>query len=201
VTFSPGLHPDRDERLKFGRASGGAVNYYQIPGVSAGTVVNTKNYAQNTDYYVPFILTTPIVFDQVAMEVTVSPGGSNQARMGIYVADFSMQPLGAPIIDSGNIDVSTTGVKTFTPTTPVLLGRGRYLTVLNQNGAGNMTLTVIGSTAPAVVLNTMGASGLINRMSVARTYAAFPTPGTAWTAVSNLGTVGFQHPIVFRVTA
>lgn len=201
MSTAPFLAPGRDRRFVLGRAKGGGTTHYSLPGIAAGVQTTTRSYTLNNDYYSAFVTLTPIVFDQAATEVTASPGGSNQMRIGLYAADPDLQPLGAPLMDSGDIDVSSTGIKTYTPSTPVYLPPGSYLTILNHNGSGTLTCQITGSTAPLSLVSTLGASPIIDRMSVARTYAAFPTPGTAWTSVSNISTRGFSHPIVFRITA
>ena len=50
--------------------------------------------------------------------------------------------------------------------------------------------TIISSTP--IVAASLGASALVQRLTVAQTFGAFPNPGTAWTTTS-AGTGGLQH--------
>lgn len=151
-------------------------------------------FTHNRDYYEPFSTPVPIVIDQLAAEVTT--GAAGNIRIGIYRSDRDFQPLGAPLADSGDLSAAAGAVKTYTPGTPITLQAGRYLGVLN------LSVAAIGMRTyrcnPAATLSTMGANP-INLLHVARTYAAFPTPGTLWdtTDASVNGTM--QHTIVYRV--
>src|SRR5262249_36107541 len=170
-------------------------NRYIIPGFCA-VGSNTYTSAANTDQYVPFVCLAPVIVDQMASEVT-SIGGTN-FRIGTYAADQTWQPVGAPLADSGNLAAGSTGVKTYTPGTPFLLRRGRYLSVLNSDGTPILRCYT-GSTIDGGGLETsLGANAYFDNMSVGRTYAAFPTPGTAWTTLTNLVNSGHRHLIVYR---
>jgi hypothetical protein len=167
-----------------------------LPGIVCDSV-STFAVTANGDYYSPIHVATPIMVDQLQAEVTVALG--TNFRIGLYAADTGWQPVGAPLADSGNLDASTTGVRTYTPSSPLLLNRGRYVTVLNaDNGPtfravlghppGNLMATILGSGPYAVFLR------------AARTYGAFPTPGTAWATVTT-GSTGHRYYVVFRVLA
>ena len=200
---SPFLAPDRDGAFKPGRIkAGGGTIYYTLPGATASGASTTGGVTDGhgTDYYTPFFCDAPIVVDQMAFEVTTLSSGKNM-RVGIYRADTDLQPTGAPLADSGDISVGTTGVKTYTPGTPLLLPRGRYLTVHN-NDDNTATLLVrayffgyCGSGLPTTL-----AASYIQRLTVARTYAAFPTPGTPWTTVASGTTAGFNAAVLLRVS-
>jgi hypothetical protein len=196
---APFLAPERDSAFKLGRAKAGGTPRYTLPGfLSASTSTVVLNADQ--DRYCPAFVQSSVVIDQLAIEVTTNTAST--VRVGVYAADTDLQPVGAPIIDSGTIDCSTTGVKTYTPGTPVLLPRGRYLSVLNSS-ATPPTLRMwrghlLGMPS---LLSVLGASPYGELWAVTRTYAAFPTPGTAWTADNGVsGTTGVASVVVWRVS-
>lgn len=187
---APFLAPERDEAFKDGRPKSVA-SFYSLPGVSVSTV-NTISPNTGSDYYYPYWVRTPIIVDQLALEVTSTSAGN--VRVGLYVADADLQPIGAPLADSGDISTATTGEKTYTPSTPIYLRRGRYLGVLNcsatpifrcfRGGGGLRT--------------GLGVSPIVSEIYVSRAYAAFPTPGTAWNTTTG-NAVGFNYVPVLRV--
>jgi hypothetical protein len=192
---APFLAGDRDDTLAVGRPKGGGVTYYTIPGV--GGTGGSLTIAADTDYYAPFMIMTPTVIDQLACDVTAVSSGTN-ARMGLYRADRNWQPTGAPLVDSGTVDISTTGTKTYTPGTPVHLSRGRYLTVFNSD-TGNPSMTTT-RTHDYQGVSTTISNGLTVAWRVSRAHAAFPTPGTPWDTVT-ASIVGFHQVVHFRVLA
>jgi hypothetical protein len=102
------------------------------------------------------------------------------------------------LVDSGNISTSATGVKTYTPGTPLYLARGRYLTAFNNDtGSVNWRFFVGGSVGMDPVL---GAGPYLAALRVTRAYAAFPSPGTAWDTVIG-ETLGMRQYVVLRITA
>jgi hypothetical protein len=196
---APFLAPERDQSFKLGRAKAGGTPRFSLPGfLSTGTATLILNADQ--DRYCPAFFQTPAVVDQLAIEVTTNTAST--VRIGIYAADTDLQPIGAPIMDSGTIDCSTTGVKTYTPGTPVYIPRGRYLSVLNSSATPPSVRMwrghLVGSSSLLVAL---GASPYGEQWSVARTYAAFPTPGTAWTADTGVtGSSGVAAIVVWRIS-
>lgn len=196
---APFLAPERDNAFKRGRAKGGATTYYSIPGVIC-TATSTTSIGPLTDVdlYAPFFADTPIVIDQAALEVTTLEAAKN-LRAGIYAADTDWQPVGAPLLDSGNISTATTGVKTYTPGTPLLLPRGRYLEVFNTSMTTGSYRVWNGSFLGANLRTALGATSFTSVFSVTRAFAAFPTPGTAWDTTSG-SNVNTEYPILLRVS-
>lgn len=195
--IAPGLAPERDWSLKTGRPrSSGGTTYYTVPGVMFGSAGQLLTLLANTDYYATFFVSTPIVVDQLAFEVTSLAAGSN-ARIGLYPSDDDFQPAAnaAPITDSGDISVASTGLKTFTPGTPIFLHRGTYQTVLNSNGA-----PVVRAYSMSQTIDLTAGDLKVVRPHVARTYAAFPTPGTRWTAIASVANAG-NYPVWLRISA
>jgi len=193
---APFLAPERDNAFKRGRAKGAGVTYYMVPGISF-VATTTPAFIQHRDIYAPFFVDTPLVIDQAAIDVTVNQTGN--ARLGLYLADADWQPVGAPLLDSGDISTATTGVKTYTPGTPLYLPRGRYLSVVNTDAA---TPATVNGWRGAIVttVSTTAFGNCVFRLSVGRTYAAFPSPGTAWDTIAVAATVGIAHYVLYRVS-
>ena len=191
---APFLVPERDASSKIGRAKGGGTTYLTVPGNSISSIT-TLSHTLNTDWYSPFFTPTPLIIDQLVCEVTT--GASGNLRMGLYKADADWQPIGAPLADSGNIAI-TVAVKTYTPGTPLYLPRGRYLGVVNLDTTS--TLRAPRTDIVTLLTPSLGSSGAISSLSVGRTYAAFPTPGTAWTTTATGAAPGILTPIAYRVS-
>ena len=190
---APLLAPERDLRAKRGRPKRSGVTYYSIPGCgfqAGSTVVVTAG----RDAYEPFYADTPIVIDQLAFEVTTLAAGN--MRVGIYRADRDLQPIGAPLTDSGDISTNTTGVKTFTPGTPLFLGRGPYLGVSNCDVGPTLRTQRVVYLSEGI--DTTLGGNIVHRFEATRAYAAFPTPGAAWT-VAALATTSADARLFFRV--
>jgi hypothetical protein len=192
---APFLAPERDDAAKWGRGKSAGASFYTVPGQLFSVISSLTGWAADTDYYEPWFTPTPIVVDQLACEVTAA--GTN-IRIGLYRADADWQPIGAPLADSGSIEAGT-GVKTYTPGTPLYLPRGRYLAVGNLDNAATALRNFRG-TAPTTMLDSaLGATAFVIKTKVARAYAAFPTPGTPWDTVETSSTAG-SRVIVFRVS-
>jgi len=193
---APFLAPERDSAFKIGRAKKSGTTYYTIPGVGMSGALTAVAITINTDFYHPIFVQTPIIVDILAISVT-SAGASSNTRFGYYAANTDWQPVGAPLADSGDVSTGTTGVKTYTPGTPLFMPRGRYVSVINSDTA-QPTLTAHYGMLPNPLFDTTIDSGTVTEMTVGRTHAAFPTPGTAWTTVGT-GTQPIKYPVFFRV--
>lgn len=191
---SPILSPNRtDERVVQGRAERTAETYFVVPGAG---LVNTSTVVAvaDRDVYSPWMVSTPIVVDQLAFEVTALVAGN--ARVGFYRADRDWQPFGAPLADSGDISTGTTGVKTYTPSTPIVVRPGRYLSVINANVAPTIRIFRGGF---GVLDDGLAATGFLNEPWVTRSYAAFQTPGSPWDS-HTLSSNPVQHRVVYRLS-
>lgn len=182
---APFIAPERDEAVAMGSPKQGSTTYYSVPG-AAGLGVGTSSPGSGADAYSPMFVTSPIVVDQLACEVTTSAAGN--IRMGIYRADKAWQPIGPPLTDSGDISTGTTGVKTFTPGTPLYLQRGRWLQVVNCSASP--TLRILTGGFEGWIATTIGTNAGLGTFYATRAHAAFPTPGAAWTATDGVPTDG-----------
>lgn len=169
-----------------------------IPNTSF-TTGGTTALVINEDRYVPFRVDYPLTMSAWQVEVTAAPASNANIRIGVYLANTDMQPAAAtaPAYDSGAVAVASgfTGIKTATGLSVVLVP-GMYLAAINCDVV--MTLrTVVG---PSFIVNAaLGATPLVQRVSVARSFAAFPTPGQQWTAI-NAVAAGSQHFVVWQWT-
>src|SRR5215510_9525761 len=100
---------------KRGRPKTASTTFFTLPGVWFASLGALFGPSANNDYYNPIFADTSMVIDQLAMFVSTS--GAGNVRFGIYAADTNWQPVGAPLVDTGDVSVSSTGLKTFTPTT------------------------------------------------------------------------------------
>lgn len=194
--LAPGLILERDESVVEGEPElSGSTKYYVIPGqqiISASTI---SGVVGDSDWYTPFMVRSPVLVDQMAFEVTTA-GTATIYGIGTYRADRDWQPLGGPLLDSGNIDVELAGIKTFTPSTPVLLRPGRYLSVSNGNGTTTMRTFGHGRLIP--ISDSISSLPLVRTWRNGRSFGAFPTPGTAWNTVTTSST--FFSVIVYRLS-
>jgi len=175
---SPFVATSRDDSKAYGRPFiTGGTEPWNIPGVGVGGV-GTLAVVLNTDYYSPFFVDTPLVVTALGTEVTT--GASGNMRIGIYRANRHCQPVGAPLADSGNLDTTAAAVKTYTPGTPIYLQAGRYLTIHNQSANITLRIATVFGDVYNVLRDIIGTSSVLSARRLARTYAAFPTPGSEW---------------------
>lgn len=196
---APFLAPERDRSFKAGRPkSSGGTTYYTIPGVTISLTTAVINFfGAGTLYYSPFFVEAPLLVDRLAFQVDTADAVGN-VRVGIYTADTDLQPK-ALVVDSGSVSVATTGVKTYTPGSPVYLPRGRYLSVVQSDGT-TVTLRQFDAMGTQAIDTGMGGSNNIRRFSKTSTYGALPATGTAWD-VANASGAGASHWVFLRVSA
>lgn len=193
---APFLAPERDAAFKLGRLKDAGATYYALPGMVAQSVI-AGTRSVDTDFYGPLYVDSPLVVDQLAAEVSTSQASQN-FRMGLYAADDDLQPIAGPLVDSGDISTATTGVKTYTPSAPLYLPRGRYLTVFSTNASTAQWRGARGCMIIGAFNSVLGSGLLVQAISVGRTYAAFPTPGTPWT-VTATGTSVLPYVVFLRI--
>jgi hypothetical protein len=195
---SPFLAPERDRAQRPGRAkaSGGAAIYCTPGFMSDGNT--TFALTAGTDYYSPLYFASPMMVDTLAFEVTT--GVAFNARIGLYAADTDFQPVGAPLVDSGDISVAAGGIKTYTPGSPVYVPRGRVVSVINSSGTPTVREYRGNGIAGSMMDPVTGGLPWSTRWRVTRAYAAFPTPGTAWTTEDNGATAGTSSIVWVRIS-
>lgn len=182
--------------LKNGQAviSGGA-QQYGIPTRGAATAQSTSTLNVNEARYLPLYVEYPVTLKSQVFEVTTAPGANANVRIGLYLADGTLQPTGAPVYDSGNLAIASgfTGVKT-TAISSILINPGVYLMVINTD----TSLAVRTFLTPVTTFSSnLGANPFIQRFFVAQTFGAFPNPGTLWTGAQSGGS-GYQQCVAWQ---
>jgi len=168
-----------------------------IPGsVFSGTItgaISSINQMVYTPMWCPFAVT----LTELAFEVTTGPASDALFRVGIYEVDDNCQPVGAPVIDiETSVATGFTGVKN-TSISSVSLPVGMYVIATNTNVI--FSTRILLSPTPFIQESFSG-SPFVQRMTVTSTYGAMPTPGPAFTAITNAGTV-VNHRVLFRWTS
>lgn len=160
--------------------------YYSNHMISNG--ISNSAIVANTLHAWPLFLTKPISIDRLALMVNAT-GTATAARIGIYSNNPANNYPDALIIESGQMDVSTTGLKQ--ATVSATLQPGLYWLAYLANGTATMS-------GPNTGLQPypMGSSGLLNfggYYTVALAYAALPATftGSATVGVSQYTSVPF----------
>jgi hypothetical protein len=143
-------------------------------------------------YYVPFLLRVGSPVTSLAMNVTTAGAAGTTARIGLYTCNEKGYP-GALLATSGDIDTSTTGVKTATLGSALSLPPGWYFAAIVCSGAPTITCYLSGAS------NLIGCSPLgFNASLVAiefryETVASAVLPAAA-SATTTASAVGIAHP-------
>jgi len=159
-----------------GGGGGPAVSF--VPAVAAGSygvlgnVVNTTpttlTLNANFDVYVPIWVDTARTVDEFRIEVTTA--GAGNISFALYDSTNNR------IYDSGNVSVSTTGVKVMTPGAGVALVRGLYYVAVNSSISCAVRSTPAGGILNIVGANpAMGVALMYSSYLLGRTFAPFPT--------------------------
>jgi len=96
-------------------------NYYRA-GNTAGTYTSWSP-AIGRMYTQIMCFPEDITIDQLAISIYTAAAAGGVARMGLYADDGTLHP-GQLIYDSGEIDTTTTGPKTATPPSPIVIAKG-----------------------------------------------------------------------------
>jgi hypothetical protein len=158
-----------------GRSKASGTTYLSTPGFGVSSVT-TQALSAGVRYFYRLWFEAPVIVDQLAFEVTTA--GAGVARVGLMTADFDWQPSSV-LADSGDVDVSTTGVKTYTLASPVTVPVGRVLAVFHPN-IGVTVREASGGFISTDFVTTLGTNPVIARRNVTLAYGALDT--TAWNA-------------------
>lgn len=162
-----------------GRAKNGTESFV-LPGVELSGSPSTLAPGINTIYYFPVYFGAATLVTGLAAEITTA-AASAKARMSLYTCNVDLTP-GTLIVDGGEVDCSTTGVKEDTvnvvvPTGPALIG-------WNCNSSVIQVRYARGGSQQMGIIPTLGANWYRAELTVASTYGAFAASGVAWTATS-----------------
>lgn len=179
-----------------GRAKVGGVAQYSIPGVQFRGV-GTKTLTANRILYMPMQVVTPIVIDQLAIEVTTAGAAGKLARLAIYNADTDWQPT-TRVVDAGTVAVDPGAPPTVTTASiSTTLAAGRYLLAIISDGTPVLRSFQGGS--PLGLLAALGASPIPFQIFIAGSGTTLPDPGTAWGTISGSGS-NFDYVVLCRVS-
>jgi hypothetical protein len=166
-----------------GRAKSATLTAITMPGVTLVGGSSTFTCSPNRAQYLPRRVQTSITIDQILFEVTTAVASCN-GRVAIYAATNDYQPTGAPLADTGAIDCSTTGIKTTTLATPLVLSPGLYL-IWENYSTGNPVLRAAQVSWSFLGAGpSLGGNIAINQIYAAQTYGAPPTTPLAWDSVA-----------------
>lgn len=144
--------------------------YYSMPATDAAP--GTTSLATGTIRCVLFYVAELATFDQIAWEVTATTGGNDRVALyGPLSSDPSQTPL---LIDSGNIAISSTGVKTFT--IGQTLAPGWYLLGLQGSSTRTYRTIALGSFTAALGQGSAGSSRAAHGINITQAFGAFPNP-------------------------
>lgn len=169
--------------------------YLPHPGFIFGASVSNYNVATDNVRFYPFYTERAIVLDEVAVQVTTSAAGAN-ARLGIYDVGEDLVPTDL-ITDFGEIDCSSTGIKTITGLAEALEPGDYALALLSESGTVQY---VANSDARAAHIDPTNFAQRSTAMTRARSYASgFEDPiGGAVTVTYGTTNSGFRCPIHCR---
>jgi hypothetical protein len=147
--------------------------------VPVGTVSNQSVVLTTNQIYAAPLMAPRGTLDRMSFNVSGS-GGANNARQGIYEAVSAGDPYpGALLVDSGDISVNTTGLKT--TTISVALEPTKMYWVVLQTSAGAPSVTAWLAGAFIAPWGTLASTAwhTFNHQSIgfhqARTYGALPS--------------------------
>lgn len=163
------------------------------PGVINGAFTSGSS-GTNTLRSQPFIATGGIV-DTIGFEVTVGGAAGAVGRIGIYrsTSDTNIMP-NVLIVDSGEFDCTTAGVKS--ATVNVKLEPGTLYWLALTFGVNACTVRLTNTISCPQVMGDSSALGSTVRsgITVNRTYAALPNPYTAGSTFATGGVApGWIH--------
>lgn len=140
-------------------------------------------------HYVPSLLRIASPAVNLQINVTTAGAASTVARLGIYAA-LESGYIGALLATTGDIDVSTTGLKVATLSAPVALPPGWYYLALVSSGAPTIT-AFVSNVANSLGGHPLGAVsgglGQIEYRYETLATAVLPSSASASTTLSQIG--------------
>jgi len=160
-----------------GRAKNGTESLV-LPGVGLSGSPATFAPGANIIFYFPIFFPTATLVTGLAAEITTA-AASAKARMALYACNNNLTP-GALVIDGGEVDCSTTGVKE--DVVSVVMPAGPALIGWNCNSSAIHVRYARGGSQQMGVIPTLGAHWYRTELTVASAYGAFAASGVAWTS-------------------
>lgn len=145
-------------------------DYYATPVPMATNSTEIKLLAVDTLYAQPLPIPRAVTIDELSLQVTTAAVGM-KARLGIYEDDGSVYP-GALVLDGGEVDVGSTGVK------KVLISQALtkklYWTVVISDGTPEMMRILRYWTPIGTKETELGK--LYSHLTRVQTYGVLPNP-------------------------
>ena len=162
------------------------------PGYLTSAVATTGLPIEDRLYYVPFIPHRTVYVSELAIDIFTGQA-SNTTRIGIYDSSGTDFVPDALLAESGDLDTTSTGVKSYviSPTIKLTAGLVYWVAAATQSGGGTVaTHYLIG----AVAENTgLGYSSAVNAFTTKADFAAYQDLAAAWTALPDpAGTVSWE---------
>ncbi len=175
--------------VNLGRPKSASQTLFSIPGVAADRTPATYTMSPNRAIYMPFRVNSAIAIDRLMMDVFAAVASSS-IRCAIYAATVDLQPTGAPIVDSGDLDSSTTGVKI--ATVSASLNPGLYVFWANQTGAGNVGVRGVYGLCDLAGISPSGfLAPFADQLYVSQTYGVPPSTPLPWDTANFAGTMAY----------
>jgi hypothetical protein len=147
------------------------------------TATTTIAMASNRWDAMPIIPSKNVSIESIAIEVTTAVA-SSLARIELYASLSSGAP-GVLIDDSADLDCSTTGLKTWTPGSPIALLRGvQYWVAVHTNSTQTLRANAVGAVHPACVIETTGTNRVAACIRATNSFATTPDPAPTGTPTS-----------------
>lgn len=150
----------------------------------AAPVVTTFTITANRLYFMPFFCPDFATWTRIGINVTTV--GAGLARLGIY-GNANGIPSGAPLLDAGTVDVSTTGEKEIV-ISHVMTPGWYWLAMVSDVAFALTAENISGATLLCNVGSTSGGGANIVHIQQTFTFAALPTP-------SGISAVGTTTPL------
>ncbi|RTL03729.1 hypothetical protein EKK58_12265 [Candidatus Dependentiae bacterium] len=139
-----------------------------------GQVASFLNVLANYMYYCPIAIPNGITATRIGINVVTAAAGS--IRLGFY-NDVNGAPSGAPLLDAGTVNTSTTGEKEITIS--LALSPGMYWLAFVSNVALQITAEAMNAGVNTFNFGTLtGAGNAITCANHAFTFGALPSVGT-----------------------
>lgn len=151
---------------------------YYGPYITGGTVTTQSVAAANSLRAFPFFVPKTAKFDRIALRVTTAGTGTTpRARLGIYedLNDGTLYP-GALVLDAGEVNVSTTGLKEITIDVTLKGGKLYWLVMLGQDTTSMVVAAIPAADSIATFLgfdNGLTGTPYLG-YAVTQTYGALP---------------------------
>lgn len=162
-----------------GRIKTATEETYLLPGVNVVDVRGTTTYqisGVGAIHYFPIVVREALQITGVVAEITGGTGGGRLARLGIYEADFDLQPTA--LVGEGEVDCSTTGIKSVA--VAETLPPGRYLLAMRENNT-SITWRIQRAALSSISL---GANDYVNTLYVNGSYGPLPDPPVPYDTIA-----------------